>query len=369
VVEKAPSVRSGGYPIDLRGVALDVVRRMGLLHRVEAAHLAMRRVTFLRGAGRRIASVRLDALSGADAGDVELPRGTLTGLLYEAAADRAEFRFGDSIAELTEDSDGVAVRFDSGTTERYDLVVGADGLHSTTRRLAFGPEQRYHHYLGYCFAGFGLPNHLGLDHEGAIWTARGRTAVLYAAGEPDRVHGFLSFARTDPPFAAFADPDAQRDLVASTFAGAGWEVPRMVAGLRTADDLFFDVVSQIRMPAWSRGRVGLVGDAAYAPSFLSGQGTSIALVGAYVLAGELAATPDHRAGFDRYEQRMREFVHRNQAIADGGGTAVAPTTRRGMLARYAMLRAAPLLARLGGLGGHVRRAKSALVLPEYAVAR
>lgn len=246
------------------------------------------------------------------------------------------------------------------------MVLAADGLHSTTRRLVFGPEERFHRYLGHCFAGFEMPNRLGLDREGVISTAPGRTAVLYAAGKPDRVHAFLSFGRAEPPYGAFADPAAQRELVASVFAGGGWEVPRMIAAMRTADDLFFDVVSQIRMPAWSRGRVALVGDAAYAPSFLSGQGSSIALVGAYLLAGELAATSDHRAAFAAYEQRMRPFAEANQALADGGGVAVAPATRRGVWLRNQTMRAAPLLARLGGLGGRVTRVKSALVLPGYA---
>jgi 2-polyprenyl-6-methoxyphenol hydroxylase-like FAD-dependent oxidoreductase len=366
VVEKAPAVRGGGYPIDVRGTALEVIRRMGRYDRLRAAHLHMGRMTFLRDDGRRVASLRLDRLGGADGGDTELPRGALTELLYDAVAGDVEFRFGDSIAELTDHDGGVDVRFAGGGTGRYDVVLGADGLHSNTRRLVFGPEEQFHHYLGHCFAGFSMPNHLGLDHEGVASTAPGRIAVLYAAGEPDRVHGFLSFGRTDPPFAAFRDPAAQRALVASVFAGGGWEVPRMVAAMRTADDLFFDVVSQIRMPAWSRGRVGLVGDAAYAPSFLSGQGSSIALVGAYVLAGELAATADHRAAFAAYERRMRRFVADNQALANGGASvAVAPATRRGLWARNQLYRVAPLLLRFGAFGGRVAKVKSSLTLPDH----
>lgn len=366
VVEKAPAVRGGGYPIDVRGTALEVVRRMGRYERLRAADLAMGRMTFVRDDGRRIASVRLDTLGGAGGGDTELPRGALTELLYDAVRDDVEFRFGDSIAELDDRAGGVGVRFASGATASYDVVIAADGLHSNTRRLVFGPEERFHRYLGHCFAGFGMPNHLGLAREGVISTAPGRTAVLYAAGEPDRVHGFLSFGRADPPFDAFADPAAQRELVASVFADGGWEVPRMVAAMRTADDLFFDVVSQIRMPSWSRGRVALVGDAAYAPSFLSGQGTSIALVGAYLLAGELAATSDHRAAFTAYERRMRPFAEANQALADGGGVAVAPATRRGLWVRNQLLRAAPLITRFGGFGGRISRVKSSLTLPDHA---
>ncbi|MFD7504856.1 FAD-dependent monooxygenase [Streptomyces sp. NPDC059850] len=370
VVEKADAVRGGGYPIDIRGTALGVIRRMGMWDRIRAAHLNTRALTFVNGAGKTVASLKPEMLTGGVEGrDVELPRGELAAALYDAVRGDVEFVFGDSIGTLDETGDGVDVTFRGGARRTFDLVIGADGLHSHTRGLVFGPEERYHRYLGYCFAGFTMPNRIGLAREGVACNTPGRAAILYAPTDDGPLHGFLTFTRDTPPFDAFTDPAAQRDLVASVFADGRWETPRMVEAMRTADDLFFDVVSQIRMPRWSHGRVALVGDAAYAPSFLSGQGSSIALVGAYVLAGELATRTGHAAAFDAYERGTRAFVAQNQALADGGGGTLVPRTARGLWLRNQALRAAPLLARTG-LSGLARRkariANSALTLPGYA---
>jgi len=368
VVEKAGAVRGGGYPIDVRGTALDVVERMGLLPRLRDADIDTRLLTFLDADGAEVAAVRPEELTGGVRGhDVELPRGDLTALLYGAVRDDVEFRFGDHATALREHGAGVDVTFASGAEGTFDVVVGADGLHSGTRELAFGPEERFHHYLGHCFAGFTLPDDLGLDREGVAWTVPGRGAALYAVAGSERLHGFLVFRRSDPPLAAFRDPAAQRDLVAAAFAGDGWEVPRLVAAMRAADDLYFDVVSQIRMPRWSSGRVGLVGDAAYAPSFLSGQGTSAALVGAYVLAGELAAGRDHTATFAAYENALRGFVAANQALADRGRSGLAPETAEQLAARNEALRALATGGPSALAGGPTARAATAISLPDHAL--
>ncbi|GAA1031922.1 MULTISPECIES: FAD-dependent monooxygenase [Amycolatopsis] len=341
VVEKASAVRGGGYPIDMRGPAVEVLRRMGLEETVRARHVDTRRLTFLDGDGGVLNSVAPTVITGDESGyDIELARGDLTSALYDAVRDDVEFRFSESIAALDDRGDRVDVTFSSGRSQTFDLVIGADGLHSKTRSLAFGPEEPFHRYLGYCFAGFTLPNYLGLSHEGMSWAVAGRSASLYAAGDHDRdqVHGFLVFTRADAPFEAFADPDAQRDLVASRFEGFGWEVPRMVEAMRSADDLFFDVVSQIHLPVWSKGRVALAGDAAHATSFLSGQGSSLAMIGAYLLAYELADAP-HDVAFAAYEKRSREFVEANQALATGGSALMSPRTEAEVAARASALRA------------------------------
>jgi 2-polyprenyl-6-methoxyphenol hydroxylase-like FAD-dependent oxidoreductase len=359
VVEKAGGVRGGGYPIDVRGTAVEVVDRMGLLPQVRAAHVDSRRFTFVDADGATIGSIDPEAATGGVHGqDVELRRGDLTGALYGAVRDDVEFVFDDSVAALADHEHGVDVTFRGGAERTFDLVIGADGLHSHTRELTFGPEEQFHHYLGYCFAGFTMPNHLGLSHEAVAWNVPGKAGVIYAAGDDPDVHGFLNFARTDPPFAAFRNPQAQRELVAEVFDGYGWEIPRLVATMRTADDLFFDVVSQIRMPRWSAGRVALVGDAGYAPSFMTGQGSSLALVGAYVLAAELAAAPDHATAFDAYERGMREFVQVNQALVTGGGGLVAPRTPEDLERRNAALREP-----VQPTGDAIRHAASALALP------
>ncbi|MEV0390376.1 hypothetical protein [Nonomuraea sp. NPDC050643] len=362
IVEKASSLRGGGYAIDIRGTARGVVERMGLLPHLRRLHVDTRQITFLDADGTVITSLRPESFTGGAEGlDLEVRRGDLADRLYGLVKDRVEFVFDDSIATLDDRGDHVEVAFDSGTRRTFDLVIGADGLHSNTRALAFGPEERYHRYLGFCFAGFTMPNAFGLDHEGMLWNVPGRAAVLYAHDPGEPMHGFLTFARDEPPFTAFRTPQAQRDLVASTFPDTVWEIPRMVTAMRAAEDVFFDVVSQIHMPAWSTGRVALVGDAAYATSFMSGQGSSVSLVGAYVLAGELATHDDHVTAFAAYEKTVRDFVEQNQALATEGGGVIAPRTRQRLDARNAMLRTQTALPS----GGEGRAANTALTLPDY----
>ncbi|MFF8731657.1 FAD-dependent monooxygenase [Streptomyces sp. NPDC015171] len=361
VVEKAGGPRDGGYPIDVRGTALEVVRRMGILPRLREAHIDLRRLTFLDGDGSMVASLEPHTVTGGVAGqDLEVRRGDLTRALHTAVRDDVEFLFDDSIDTLDQSGHGVDVTFRGGDTRTFDLVFGADGLHSRTRELLLGPEEQFHRYLGYCFAGFTMRNTFGLVNETTIWNTPGRAAALYALGDGDDVHAFLNFARREPPLDAFRDPEAQRDLVAAVFADAGWEIPGMLSALRAADDLFFDVVSQIRLPRWSSGRVALVGDAAYAPSFLTGQGSSLALVGAYMLAGSLAGQ-DHTTGFAAYEHGTREFVTLNQDQVAEGDATLFPTTARALEQRNDMLRelssAVPSAER--------RPAHSALTLPEF----
>ncbi|MFD9902675.1 FAD-dependent monooxygenase [Streptomyces sp. NPDC059063] len=362
VVEKAGALRAGGYPIDVRGTATEVVRRMGILPQLQDAHIDSRRCTFLDADGSKVASLSPHAVAGSVEGqDLEVRRGDLAALLHALVRDDVEFLFGDSIETLDQSEEGVDVTFRSGQQRTFDLVVGADGMHSRTRESLFGPEEQFHRYLGYCFAVFTMPNTFGLAHEVVLWNTPGKTAALYAVEDSDELHAFLNFHQPQPPFHALRNPEAQRDLVAATFAGAGWEVPAMVNALHDADDLFFDTAGQIRMPHWSSGRVTLVGDSAYAPSFLTGQGSSLALVGAYMLANALATNRDHTAAFAAYERGVREFVTMNQALVDNGAATLFPTTARALEQRNTMLRDLVTLP-----STTARPAHSALTLPEFA---
>ncbi|THA34051.1 FAD-dependent oxidoreductase [Streptomyces sp. A1277] len=362
VVEKAGALRAGGYPIDIRGTATEVVRRMGILPRLRDAHIDSRRCAFRNADGSEVASLTPRAVAGGVEGqELEVRRGDLAAILYALVRDDVEFLFGDSIDTLVESGQGVDVTFHSGQRRTFDLVIGADGMHSRTRESLFGPEEQFHRYLGYCFAIFTMPNTFGLSHEVVVWNTPGKAAALYAVGDDDELHAFLNFHQPEPPFDALRNPDAQRDLVAATFAGAGWEVPGMVNAMRDADDLFFDTAGQIRMPHWSSGRVALVGDAAYAPSFLTGQGSSLALAGAYMLANALATNRDHTAAFAAYEHGMREFVAMNQALVDTGAATLFPTTARALEQRNTRLRSLVTMP-----SATARPAHSALALPEFA---
>lgn len=368
VVERAATVRGGGYPIDVRAGAIEVVERMGLLPALRDAHIDTQRSTFVDGRGRVIARITPDEFTGSPEGrDVELPRGDLANLLHERTRDDVEYLFEDSITGLDQDEDGVHVTFRNAPPRTVDLVVGADGLHSGVRALAFGPEAQFRHDLGFAFAGFSMDDAWGLDREMLAHNTPGRMAGCYDVAGQTGLVGVLAFAT---PAGFTIDPRdvaGQRDALAAAFAGGGWEVPRIVAAMRTAEEFFFDTVSQVRMPRWSTGRVALVGDAAHAPALLSGQGTSLALVGAYVLAGELAAAGgDPAVAFAAYERALRPFVERNQQLASSGGATLIPRTRTGLWLRNRVLAALPHLGpakRL--LSGRVDGAARSFALPDY----
>jgi 2-polyprenyl-6-methoxyphenol hydroxylase-like FAD-dependent oxidoreductase len=305
VVERAPALRDGGYKVDIRGAATDVLKRMGLYGAARAADTGMRHVTYVNRDGRRIARLDADLLMGRRGDDLEVMRTDLTRILYDATAADVDYVFGDSIATLTDGPDGVDVTFESGATRRFDLVVGADGLHSVTRRLAMGEVPLRH--LGAHIAIFDVPNELGLDREEVFYTEPGRMVFAYATGPDAPAKVGLVFGSDEPRL--------DREVLAEKFAGMGWQVPRFLEVLRDTEEVYFDSLSQVELPRYSAGRVVLLGDAAHCPSPSAGQGTSMALVGAYLLAAELAAAGgDHRAAFDAYEARLRPYVERNLAF-------------------------------------------------------
>ena len=359
VVEKAGAPRDGGYPIDVRGTATEVVRRMGILPQLREAHIDMRRCTFLNADGSELTSLAPHAVAGSVEGqDLEVRRGDLTASLYALVRDDVEFLLDNFVDTLHQSAHGVELVFRDGRQRTFDLVVGADGMHSQTRRSVFGPEEQFHRYLGYGIAIFTMPNTLKLSHEFLMWNSPGRAAGFYAVGDSDELHAFLHFHQPEPPSEALRDPDARRDLLAVVYAGAGWEVPGIISAMRESDDLFFDTAGQIRMPRWSSGRVVLVGDAGYAPSFLTGQGSSLALAGAYVLAHALATNSDHTAAFAAYERDLRGYVAMNQALVDNGAASLFPTTARGLEERNARLRDLAVMP-----SATARPAHSALALP------
>jgi 2-polyprenyl-6-methoxyphenol hydroxylase-like FAD-dependent oxidoreductase len=369
VVERAPAVRSGGYPIDVRGSAIDVVERMGVLSQLRAAHVDTRKLRFVDADGNPIATIAPENLAGgANGRHVELPRGELTSILYDLTRDReVRYRFDDTIDALRDDGAGVDVRFRSGAEQRFDIVIGADGMHSNTRALVFGPEAPFNRYLGFCFNIFSLPNDLGLSHEAVVYAEPGRAVGVYAVGDSHTLLAFMNFATDEPPLQSNADADKQRQRMAEIFAHGGWEIPRLVSAMQRADDLFFDTVSQIHMPRWSSGRVALAGDAAHAPSFLSGQGTSLALVGAYVLAGELAVHAEPVDAFASYERMTRPFMETNQALAlRKGGSLLMPRTQEELDARNAALAAMQASEKAPSRAEQSRDVHNALMLPDYA---
>jgi 2-polyprenyl-6-methoxyphenol hydroxylase-like FAD-dependent oxidoreductase len=327
VVERSQGLRPGGQAIDIRGPALGVVERMGLLDAVAARKTAIRGMSMVDSNGTEIMRNTEWTVTGGtiDNPDIEILRDDLVGLLYAASAG-PEYLFGDSITGLDEGAESVMVTFEHGPQRAFDIVIGADGLHSNVRRLAIGPEAQFIKRMARFVAICSLPNFLELDYW-QTWYRDETTqtiAGVYTARGNSEVRAFLGFA-DDNLTIDYRDTDAQRAEVQRRFAGAGWVVPRLVEGMLSAPDFYFDETAQIVMDSWHSGRIGLVGDAAYCASPLSGQGTSIALVGAYVLAGELAAAEgDHCAGFASYQERIGQYVRDNQSLAFDEDTGDPP---------------------------------------------
>lgn len=315
VVERAPELRPGGQAVDARGVTKEVIRRMGLEPAVRAACTETAGARIVDAHGNVLETFRADA-DGGDGyiSEIEILRGDLARVLYDDTRDHVEYRFGDRIAELAQDADGVDVTFAAGDRRRFDLVIGADGLHSALRALVFGPHEQFIHHLGHVLAFYSVPNAFGLDRWLVEYQEPGRSALLRPIRDATRAMAMFSFASADFDV-DYRDVPAQKRLLRERTAGLGWLTRDILGYLDESPDFYLDQVAQVRMDHWWRGRVGLVGDAAYSSSPLSGQGTGLALVGAYLLAGELAATGwNPEAGFARYEARMRSFVEANQEI-------------------------------------------------------
>ncbi|WP_405137641.1 FAD-dependent monooxygenase [Nocardia sp. NBC_01388] len=315
VVERAPELRPGGQAVDARGVTKEVIRRMGLDDAVRAARTQTAGAYTVDEAGKVLETYRAED-DGGDGyiSEIEILRGDLSHVLYDDTRDGVEYLFGDRIAELTQEADGVDVTFAGGDRRRFDLVVGADGLHSSLREMVFGPRERFIRHLGLVLAFYSVPNEFGLDRWLIDFQESGRSAGLRPLRDTTRAMAMLSFSAGDFEV-DYRDIEAQKRLLRERTADMGWLTPRILAHLDDTPDFYLDQVAQVVMDRWSNGRVVLLGDAAFSPSPMSGQGTGLALVGAYLLAGELAASGwDPEAGFAGYEKRMRSFVEANQEI-------------------------------------------------------
>ncbi|OMB90009.1 FAD-binding protein [Mycobacterium colombiense] len=318
VVERHRGPRPGGQAIDVRGPALTVLERMGLLGAAQKRKTQIQGSSVVDRDGNELSRDTESTPTGGpiDSPNIELLRDDLVELLYGASQWTAEYLFDDTIVAVQDDGAAVHVTFERAAPRSFDLVIGADGLHSNVRRLVFGPEEDFIERLGTHAAIFTVPNFLDLDYWQTWHYGDATMAGVYSARNNTEARAMVGFMDTELRI-DYRDTEVQLAELERRMAGDGWVRPQLLEYMRTAPDFYFDEMSQIKMDRWSRGRVALVGDAGYCCSPLSGQGTSVALLGAYILAGELKAaardeTIDYEAGFANYHREFSDYVKRNQ---------------------------------------------------------
>ena len=335
LIEKAPQFRTGGYAVDFWGGGYTVAERMGILPDVQEHGYVFREVRIVDERGRRVGGFSTDVLLQSMKGRyTTVPRGDLAAAIYRTIESRVETLFDNSISAIDERATGVLVSFKRGAAHEFDLVIGADGLHSTVRELAFGPERQFEKQLGYRIAVFGVEGYRPRDELVFVtYSTPGRQVGRFALRGDLTMFSFL-FASERLTGPEPLDAKERKAVLHQVFADAGWECPQILQAMDQVNDVYYDRVSQIKMEGWSKGRVMLIGDAAACVSLMAGEGAGLAMIEAYVLAGELnRAGHDYQAAYRRYEQRLRSFVEGKQKSARYFASAFVPKTRVGVWMR------------------------------------
>lgn len=313
VIEQAPGLRRDGYAIDFLGTGYEVAARMNLIDQLHAQQIPFDFVAYVNKAGKPIAKLKADLLRTVmDGKYMGLMHATLEEVLYEALPGQVEVRFGRSLTHVIPGRDAVDVTFNDGTTESFDLLIGADGVHSNTRTLVFGPEEQFCRYLGYMIACYPLADRYDIGHTWKMYVEPGRMAAAYCTPKADEILTFFMYQAARREYL----PREQRlPRLREVFTGMGWFTQDFLSEVRDPESIFLDAVIQVQVPTWHEGRVALVGDACGCPTLLSGQGASLAMGGAYLLAKALNKTVSYREAFRRYEQELHSYVQAQQKSA------------------------------------------------------
>jgi 2-polyprenyl-6-methoxyphenol hydroxylase-like FAD-dependent oxidoreductase len=334
VVEQSPALREGGYAIDFFGSGFDVAEKMGLLADLEKVDLKIQEVVFVdknnkRKGGMDACKIR-ELVNGRF---YNLLRSDLSRVIYEHLEKETEIIFGDSIASIEQNNQEAIVTFKSGTARSYDLVVGADGLHSNVRNLVFGDESKFEKYFGYYVSSFTIENYLNDNNNFSSYNIPKKQASIYSMPGNKLATVFIFSSPQKLPL-DHHDAEKQKQVLRNEFMNAGWECRALLEKMDLTSDFYFDPISQIRMDRWSKGRVALAGDAGSCPSLLSGQGSTMAMVGAYVLAGELKqASGNFEIAFRGYENIMKPLIGSKQKLAQSFAGTLIPKSRIGIWIR------------------------------------
>lgn len=372
VVERAPALRkTGGHAIDLIGPAMTIATQMGVRDRVLDHATGTQRLLFHRAGATRAAHIDYRKVTAAlSKQHVEIMRDDLSEIFYDAGRHDVEYIFGDHITGIGDDG---LVTFAHTRPRQFDLVVGADGLHSGVRRLVFGEDAGHTEFLGAYLAVVSVPKAFAREGDSTGYIDIGRTAMIYTADHLDDARAVFLFRPTDPFRYDHRDTASHKRVLRQRFGGLSADVDRWLAELDDTPAFYFDAITQLQLTTWSRHRVTLVGDAGYCPGPAVGGSTSLAVVGAYVLAGELErAGTDHTAAFAAYEKVMRPAVIGSRALAKSMAKGILPSSRWGVRAligagQLISLLPTPVTAALAGLNDKGIRLYDSIEIPEYAV--
>lgn len=324
VVEKFPHLREGGYMIDFWGLGFDVAEKMGIINDLAKAHYNIPEFQFVNEKNERVGGFNiLKFRSLIQYRHYNLLRSNLEKILFEIVKNNITFKFSDSITSLHPDKSGINVTFASGDQAEFSIVIGADGLHSNVRSLKFGSEEQFEKYLGYYVASFTIDNYLNGDRIFFSYSTPGKQVSLYSLRENKLATLFL-FKRK----LKLLEQECPKETLRTVYRDVGWECPHLLEAMNKSPDFYFDCVSQIELDHWSNGSVGLIGDACQCVSLIAGQGSSLAMAGAYILAGELKeAGWDIHEAFSNYERILKPEIQRKQSLARELASSFVPETR------------------------------------------
>lgn len=339
IIETAPALREGGHAIDFMGAGFDVAEKMGIVEALRSVDINFSKLVFVDGNNQERGSMNYAQIKKYLGGRAfTLYRSDLAKIIYQSIDGGVGVIFGDSISSVRQDDKDIVVTFKSGATRRFDLLLGADGLHSNVRRLVFGDEAQFEKYYGYYTSSFTIDKRI-LDNEAfAMYNEPYKQVAVFTRGA-DKTTAFFIFSSPEKLSYPHHDMQMQKQILKSVFEDCGWKCPELLAQIDTTSDFYFDSVSQIKMDSWSSGRISLVGDAGYCPSLLSGKGSTLAMAGAYILAGELKeAKGDYKTAFARYEILFKPFMEKKQKAAQMFARFFVPKSNAGIWLRNKMFR-------------------------------
>ena len=339
IIEISPSLREGGYAIDFMGAGYNVAEKMGIIPALAKADIDISKVAFVDKNDKEKGSMNYQKIKKLmNNRAFTFLRSELAKVIYQSLDNEVEIIFGDTIDKIEQDEDKVSVTFRSGKNRSFDLLVGADGLHSNVRNLVFGSEAQFEKYYGYYTSSFTLENHPAEGRAFSMFNVPGKQAAVYAYSTSTTA-AFFVFTSPEKLKYDHHDVEKQKQILKNEFITIGWKCPEILAKIDSSSDFYFDPISQIKMDNWSKGRTTLVGDAADCPSLLSGKGSTLAMVGAYILAGELKlANGNYETAFKNYEDIFKPFISKKQKSAQGFAKSFIPKSNFGIWMRNQALK-------------------------------